>query len=295
MIEDTSHMDAAILLALGERNRLRIVELLNLAPRSVGEIADKLGLRQPQATKHLQSLERAGIVTMRPLGQRRIYALRRERFSELQEWLESLSQAHRSEAVLEEYSKAIKAEHALARNNPDWAVGRTLKFTREVAAPPAAVWAHWTSANLVRRWWSPEHFEVVKSAVNGVVGGRIEIVMQEGDGTRHTSRGRFIELTPREHLRFELGPLAPDGAQILSAVHDLRLYHQGKRTKLTLRIRVTRASSEAVPALAGMRLGWEQLLDKLEQELEDASPSQRRIPNASRRARSGRSAVRRSS
>lgn len=278
-------MDVAILLALGERNRLRIVELLNLAPRSVGEIADKLGLRQPQATKHLQSLERAGIVTMQPLGQRRIYALRRKRFRELREWLESLSPPHRSEAVLEEYSRAIKAERALARNNPLWAVGRTLKFTRAVAAPPDAVWAYWTSANLVRRWWSPEHFDVVKSSVNAAVGGRIEIVMQEGDGTRHTSRGRFIDLTPREHLRFELGPLAPDGAQILSAVHDLRLNYQGKRTKLTLTIRVTSASPGAVPALAGMRLGWEQLLDKLEQALEGHSPSQGKIPKATRRSR----------
>ena len=34
-------MDAALLTALADPNRLRIVELLNVAPRAVGEIATK--------------------------------------------------------------------------------------------------------------------------------------------------------------------------------------------------------------------------------------------------------------
>ena len=84
-------MDAQLFSALNEPNRLRIVELLNSAPRSVGEVAAQLGLRQPQTTKHLQTLQRAGLVTMHPLGQRRIYALRRERFRELLDWLETLA------------------------------------------------------------------------------------------------------------------------------------------------------------------------------------------------------------
>jgi DNA-binding transcriptional ArsR family regulator len=63
-----------LLAALAEPNRLRIVELLADAPRPVGEVATALGLRQPQATKHLQTLERAGLVTMQPLGRRRASA-----------------------------------------------------------------------------------------------------------------------------------------------------------------------------------------------------------------------------
>src|SRR5438067_2556419 len=103
-------MEAATLAALGERNRLRIVELLNGAPRSVGEVAAELGLRQPQVTKHLQTLERAGLVTMHPLGQRRIYALRREPLRELREALAPYAAAHTSEDVLEQYRTAIDAE-----------------------------------------------------------------------------------------------------------------------------------------------------------------------------------------
>jgi uncharacterized protein YndB with AHSA1/START domain/DNA-binding transcriptional ArsR family regulator len=261
-------VDAAVLSALAEPNRLRIVELLDAGPRPVGEIAAKLRLRQPQTTKHLQTLERAGLVTMHPLGQRRIYVLRRERFGELRDWLDPFAAPHPSDTVLEHYAQAIEAEQALARSDPDWATGRTIRLTRELQAPPDAVWACWTSADLVRRWWSPEHFEVVDCKVEAVVGGRLQIVMREGDGTRHRASGKFLALTPSRQLRFELGPLAPDGTRLLSAVHDLTLEGRAKSTKLTLAIRITAASPAAAAALAGVQPGWEQLLDKLARTLE---------------------------
>ena len=257
-------MDAALLGAIGEANRLRIVELLNAAPRPVGEIAQSLGLRQPQATKHLQALERAGLVTMHPLGQRRIYALRREQFALLRQWLDTFAAGSRSEAVLEEYRNAIETEAAAVLKNRGFGKRRVLRFSRELTAPPGEIWAYWTSGRLVRRWWSPEHFQVVRARLEPVAGGRIEIVMAEGDGTRHASRGNFIELRRPKHLSFELGPLGPDGTVLLSAVHELTLARQRKRTQLSLTVRVTSVTPAAVPALAGMQLGWNQLLDKLE-------------------------------
>jgi uncharacterized protein YndB with AHSA1/START domain/DNA-binding HxlR family transcriptional regulator len=249
---------------MGERNRMRIVELLNAAPRSVGEIADRLELRQPQVSKHLQMLERAGLVTMHPLGQRRIYALRRERFAELRRWVDALAAApSSSETALEQYASAIKAEAAAARRKRDFGRGRVFSFEREVAASPRQIWAYWTTGRLVRRWWSPEHFEVVRARLQPVAGGRIEIVMQEGDGTRYATRGHFAELQPPRRLGFELAAIGADGAPLLCAVYVLTLAGRRDRTRLSLRIRVTNASPAAVPALAGMELGWNQLLDQL--------------------------------
>jgi uncharacterized protein YndB with AHSA1/START domain/DNA-binding transcriptional ArsR family regulator len=265
-------MDPAAFSALGEPNRLRIAELLASSPRAVGEIAAQLGLRQPQTTKHLQALQRAGLVTMHPLGQRRIYALNREFFGELRRWSERFASPHSSEAVLVEYAQAIEAERALAQDDPEWATGRGLQFSRELAAPSPVVWAYWTSADLVSKWWSPEHFEVVDCHLDPVVGGRLEIVMQEGDGTLHASTGTFLELAPPRCLRYELGPLAADGTRLLTAVHDLQLQENRNRTKLTLAIRITAAAPAAAPALAGMRFGWEQLLNKLVRTIECGNP-----------------------
>ena len=75
--------------ALMEPNRLHIVELLREGPLTVGEITARLGLRQPQVSKHLKVLSEAAIVEIQPQANRRIYKLRREPFQELETWLQS--------------------------------------------------------------------------------------------------------------------------------------------------------------------------------------------------------------
>ncbi|PYI50315.1 ArsR/SmtB family transcription factor [Paenibacillus flagellatus] len=75
--------------ALAEPNRLRIVELLRDGPLTVGEIADRLGLGQPQASKHLRVLSEAGLVEVHPSANRRIYKLRPQPLQELESWVES--------------------------------------------------------------------------------------------------------------------------------------------------------------------------------------------------------------
>jgi DNA-binding transcriptional ArsR family regulator len=82
-------MNTTILSALAEPNRLHIVELLREGPLTVGEIADRLRLRQPQASKHLRVLLDAGILELNAVANRRIYKLRPEPFKELDNWLDS--------------------------------------------------------------------------------------------------------------------------------------------------------------------------------------------------------------
>ena len=79
----------AILSALAEPNRLNIVELLRDGPCSVGEIVERLGMPQPQVSKHLRVLSEAGVVERRPIAQRRIYALRPEALKQLDTWVSS--------------------------------------------------------------------------------------------------------------------------------------------------------------------------------------------------------------
>ncbi|MBM7655894.1 ArsR/SmtB family transcription factor [Neobacillus cucumis] len=75
--------------ALSETNRMNIVELLRDGPLTVGEIADQLGLRQPQTSKHLKVLSDNGIVEVQAEANRRIYRLRPEPFQELDSWIQS--------------------------------------------------------------------------------------------------------------------------------------------------------------------------------------------------------------
>ncbi|MGI5186215.1 ArsR/SmtB family transcription factor [Dactylosporangium sp. CA-152071] len=81
----------AILAALADPARWRLVRLLAERPRSVGVLAQLTGARQPQTTKHLQTLERAGVVTSQRTGQRRVYALLGTPLRDLAEALNGLA------------------------------------------------------------------------------------------------------------------------------------------------------------------------------------------------------------
>lgn len=85
-------MQAAVFVALGEPSRLRIVELLRGGPQSVGTIADALGIRQPQVSKHLRVLGDSGIVSSHARARQRFYQLESGPFEDIGRWAESFEQ-----------------------------------------------------------------------------------------------------------------------------------------------------------------------------------------------------------
>jgi DNA-binding transcriptional ArsR family regulator len=73
---------------LAEPSRRRILDLLRIRERSVGELVDDLRLSQPGVSKHLRVLRDAGLVDVRVDAQRRLYRLRAEPLAEIDSWLE---------------------------------------------------------------------------------------------------------------------------------------------------------------------------------------------------------------
>jgi DNA-binding transcriptional ArsR family regulator len=72
---------------IAEPARRRILDLLLVRPRSVGELVDDLGLSQPGTSKHLRILREAGLVDVRKDAQRRFYELRAQPLTEVDAWL----------------------------------------------------------------------------------------------------------------------------------------------------------------------------------------------------------------
>jgi DNA-binding transcriptional ArsR family regulator len=72
---------------VAEPARRAILDLLIEGPRPVGELAQRAGLSQPNASRHLRILREAGLVESRVAGQRRLYGLRGDGFAELARWL----------------------------------------------------------------------------------------------------------------------------------------------------------------------------------------------------------------
>src|ERR1700726_4705663 len=107
--------------ALAEPNRFQIVELLRGGPRPVGDMVARLGLRQPQVSKHLRVLSEAGLVDVRVDAQRRIYGLRAAPLRELEAWVERYrriweSNFQRLDALLGEM-KASEKKHGRKKSH----------------------------------------------------------------------------------------------------------------------------------------------------------------------------------
>jgi DNA-binding transcriptional ArsR family regulator len=90
--EESMELMTQTLGALAEPSRMQIVEFLRDGPRAVNDIVARLGISQPQVSKHLRVLKEARLVEVTPQAQRRLYALRPQPLRELHDWLEGYRQ-----------------------------------------------------------------------------------------------------------------------------------------------------------------------------------------------------------
>jgi DNA-binding transcriptional ArsR family regulator len=92
---------AAVLQALADPARLRVVEALSRSPQRAGDLAAAAGVPAPTMSKHLRVLLAAGIVTDER-GARdarvRVFRLRRESVVAVRAWLDQV-QAHWDEQL----------------------------------------------------------------------------------------------------------------------------------------------------------------------------------------------------
>jgi DNA-binding transcriptional ArsR family regulator len=73
--------------ALVDPHRRAALALLLERPRTVGELVEELGLTQPRTSKHLRVLREAGLVHVRGVAQRRVYAIDPAPLAALDAWL----------------------------------------------------------------------------------------------------------------------------------------------------------------------------------------------------------------
>ena len=80
-------MHVALFQLLSDESRFRIVEILGDGEQAVNDIVSRMNIEQSGVSRHLGILEKAGVVTSRADGVRRLYSLCPERFQELDRWM----------------------------------------------------------------------------------------------------------------------------------------------------------------------------------------------------------------
>ena len=108
-------MDAQIQIfhALADPVRLRIVETMKSEERAVGDIVVQMEIHQSGVSRHLRILTEAGLVQMRPDGQKRLYSLRKEGFAQLDAWVAGYR--HHWEARLDRLGAALKRRQSVIK------------------------------------------------------------------------------------------------------------------------------------------------------------------------------------
>ncbi len=129
-----------------------------------------------------------------------------------------------------------------------------LRMTRVFDAPKRLVFAAWTKAEHVSRWFTPAPLTTPSCEVDLRVGGAFRVVMRMPNGVDHPMDARFTEVVPEERLAFSArvnGDLEIE-TTVTFAEHD------GKTT-----LAVHQTYSHESDATRGAYAGWTATLDQL--------------------------------
>lgn len=103
-----------LFVALSESGRRGMVEQLSRGPATVTQLAGPAGMRLPSALKHLKVLEEGGIVVSRKVGRTRIYSMRPQALSAINEWVRE-----REAAMNAAFDRLVQAMHDVPEEVPE--------------------------------------------------------------------------------------------------------------------------------------------------------------------------------
>jgi uncharacterized protein YndB with AHSA1/START domain len=135
----------------------------------------------------------------------------------------------------------------------------TLELQRVLPATRPAVFAAFTDAAELAKWWGPKGFTTPDLEFEPRVGARYRIAMQPPEGERFHLTGQFREVDPPARLAFTFAWEEPDPDDVENRV-AVAFRELGRSTEVA----VTHAPFKTQARRALHRDGWAESLDKLE-------------------------------
>ena len=158
-------------------------------------------------------------------------------------------------------AQAIESKDDAAVQPPPLRLSRVFHARRET------VFKAWSSADHVKRWFSPETFTVSEAKVQMHVGGPFEVCMRAPTGEEHWIRGRFVEITPRTRLVIDMHVADSSGKQLFRAFTEVDFSDALGGTRMDLVQTYTLIDPSMAWMVKGAPDGWRTTLDKLEKEV----------------------------
>jgi len=142
------------------------------------------------------------------------------------------------------------------------------RISRVFHAPRETVFKAWSSADHIKRWFSPETYSVPDAKVEMRVGGPFEVCMRSPTGEEHWTRGTFVEVVPHSRLVIDTHVEGYAGEPLFRAYTEVDFADALGGTRMDVVQTYTFIDpSIAARMVAGAPEGWRTTLDKLEREV----------------------------
>jgi len=135
-------------------------------------------------------------------------------------------------------------------------------ITREFDAPKHLVFQAWTTPELIKRWWSGDHGEVIIAEVDLRVGGTWRYVMTANEGFEVAFHGEFHEILPNERI---VSTEVFEGMPDAHAVDTITFTEQDGRTTLTILVQHESKEHRDGHVESGMEAGMQESMSHLEE------------------------------
>jgi uncharacterized protein YndB with AHSA1/START domain len=172
---------------------------------------------------------------------------------------------------------AMRSETQAGAQPHQLVVSRTFPASREL------VFRAWSSADHLKRWFCPAGYSVPDARVEFLVGGAFDICMRSPEGQDHWTRGKYAEIVPHSRLVIDMEAIGAQGRPLFRAYTVVTFADEHGATRLEVTQSYTLFDAVAAPMIQGAPQGWNQTLDRLEQEvarIRQSSPATRSVVHA---------------
>jgi uncharacterized protein YndB with AHSA1/START domain len=142
-----------------------------------------------------------------------------------------------------------------------------LRLSRVLHGRRETVFAAWSSADHIKRWFAPETFTVPEVRVEMRVGGPFSLTMRSPAGEEHRLEGAFVEVVPDTRLVIDMHVTDTTGKALFRAYTEVDFIDALGGTRLDVTQTYTILDPSAAWMVKGAPNGWASTLDKLEQEV----------------------------
>jgi RNA polymerase sigma factor (sigma-70 family) len=260
MVEGAVTMDAVFhALAHGARRDM----LLRLAESdlTVSELAAPLTMSLSAASKHVQVLERAGLLRRTVDGRRHVCSLDRARLASAAEWLR-FSQRH--EQPRDARETPPRYEPTPEREDEMTSARAVVRLRRTIFATPDRVYRAWLDPDLLRRWLAPPGFVVTRVEIDERTGGRWRVWLGPERDPSSSPLDALMRHRVHDPVRAYLREIGR--ARLLTAAEEIVLAKRIERNDPAARRQLIEANLRLVVSVAKRYTGRGTLLIDLIEE-----------------------------